>query len=118
LERSSADLADREAVTGHFQNLRALVVDDIAINLEIMGRQLRNFGMQTTTISDGRAAIAELEHAWHRGRPYDIVFLDRMMPDISGDELARRIRAHQFLSDTRLVIASSVGRDFIPIRTI
>jgi len=113
LERSSADLADRAAVTGHFQNLRALVVDDIAVNLEIMGRQLRNFGMRATTISDGRAAIAELEHAWHRGQPYDIVFLDRMMPDISGDELARRIRAHAFLSDTRLVVASSVGRDFI-----
>jgi len=112
-ERSSADLAEREAVTGHFQNLRALVVDDIAINLEILGRQLRNFGMRATTISDGRAAIAELEHAWHRGQPYDIVFLDRMMPEISGDELARRIRAHAFLSDTRLVIASSVGRDFI-----
>jgi len=113
LERSSADLAAREAVTGHFQNLRALVVDDIAINLEILGRHLRNFGMRATTISDGRATIAELEHAWQRGQPYDIVFIDQMMPEISGDELARRIRAHQFLSDTRLVIASSVGRDFI-----
>jgi len=113
LERSSADLADREAMKGHFKNLRALVVDDIDINLEIMSRQLRNFGMQATTLSDGRAAIAELELAWHRGQPYDIVFLDRMMPEISGDEIARLIRAHEFLSDTRLVIASSVGRDFI-----
>jgi CheY-like chemotaxis protein/HPt (histidine-containing phosphotransfer) domain-containing protein len=113
LERSSADLADREALTGHFKDLRALVVDDIEINLEIMERQWRNFGMQAATISDGRAAIAELEQAWRRGQPYDIVFLDRMMPEISGDELARRIRAHAFLSDTRLIIASSVGRDFI-----
>jgi len=113
LERSSADLADREALTGHFKNLRALVVDDIDINLEIMSRQLRNFGMQAATISDGHAALAELEQAWQRGQPYDIVFLDRMMPGISGDELARLIRAHAFLSETRLVIASSVGRDFI-----
>ena len=113
LEHCSADLADREVLTGHFKNLRALVVDDIAINLEIMARQLQNFGMQATTISDGLAAIGELERAWQGGRPYDIVFLDRMMPEISGDEIARRIRAHEFLSDTRIVIASSVGRDFI-----
>ena len=53
LERSSADLADREALTGHFKNLRALVVDDIAMNLEIMGRQLRTFGMQATGVADG-----------------------------------------------------------------
>jgi signal transduction histidine kinase/DNA-binding response OmpR family regulator len=113
MERSSADLADREALTGHFKNLRALVVDDIDVNLEIMGRQLRNFGMQATTVSDGYAAMAELERAWHRNQPYDIVFLDQMMPGLSGDQLAGRIRAHKFLAETRLVIASSVGRDFI-----
>jgi CheY-like chemotaxis protein/HPt (histidine-containing phosphotransfer) domain-containing protein len=113
LERSGTDLAEREALTGHFKNLRALVVDDIDINLEIMSRHLRNFGMQTATVNDGYAAMAELERAWHRGQPYDIVLLDQMMPGISGDELAGRIRAHESLSDTRLIIVSSVGRDFI-----
>ncbi len=54
-----------------------------------------------------------MERAWHQSQPYDIVILDQMMPGLSGDELAGRIRAHKFLSDTRLVIASSVGRDFI-----
>ena len=113
MERSSADLADREALTGHFKNLRALVVDDIDVNLEIMGRQLRNFGMHATTVCDGYTAMAELERAWHKNQPYDIVFLDQMMPGLSGDQLAGRIRAHKFLAETRLVIASSVGRDFI-----
>jgi CheY-like chemotaxis protein/HPt (histidine-containing phosphotransfer) domain-containing protein len=93
--------------------LRALIVDDTDINLEIMGRQLRNFGMHADTINNGHAAIAELERAWHRHQPYDIVFLDQMMPGISGNELAGQIRAHKFLSETRLVIASSAGRDFI-----
>ena len=113
MERSSADLADREALTGHFKNLRALVVDDIGVNLEIMGRQLRNFGMHASVVNDGYDALAELERAWHKNQPYDIVFLDQMMPGLSGDQLAGRIRAHKFLADTRLVIASSVGRDFI-----
>jgi CheY-like chemotaxis protein/HPt (histidine-containing phosphotransfer) domain-containing protein len=113
LERSTVTLADREIVTGHFKNLRALVVDDIPLNLEIMRRQLQSFGLAAVTVGDGFAAMAELERAWHRSQPYDIVFLDQMMPGLSGDELAGRIRAHADLSETRLIIVSSVGRDFI-----
>ncbi|HYJ36686.1 MAG TPA: response regulator, partial [Rhizomicrobium sp.] len=92
---------------------RALVVDDIELNLEIMARQLRNFGLQVTAIHDGHSCIGELEQAWRLGQPYDVVFLDQMMPGISGAELAARIRSHKFLAATRLVIASSVGRDFV-----
>jgi signal transduction histidine kinase/CheY-like chemotaxis protein len=113
LARSSADIADREVLTGHFKNLRALVVDDTDINLEIMRRELEDFGMQVATVNDGFAALAELERAWHRNLPYDIVFLDQVMPGLSGDELAGRIRAHECLGETRLIIVSSVGRDFI-----
>jgi len=112
LERSAADLSDRKAIKRGFRNLRALVVDDIDINLQIMARQLRGFGMRASTIHDPLAAIDEMERAWHRNQPYDIVFLDQMMPGISGAELAAAIRAHKYLSDTHLIIVSSVGRDF------
>ena len=113
LERSSADLAGRDTLNGQLKDLRALVVDDIELNLEIMARQLRNFGLQVTAIHDGHSCIGELEQAWRLGQPYDVVFLDQMMPGISGAELAARIRSHKFLAATRLVIASSVGRDFV-----
>ncbi|HJT42680.1 MAG TPA: response regulator [Rhizomicrobium sp.] len=113
LERSSADLTDREALTGHFKNLRALVVDDIDINQEILSRQLRRFGMHAKAVQDGYGAMEELERAWHHKQPYDIVLLDQMMPGLPGDQVADRIRKHTFLSDTRLIIISSVGRDFI-----
>ena len=54
--------------------------------------------------------MAELERVWHRGRPYDVVFLDQMMPGLSGDALARRIRATPFLAETKIIIVSSAGR--------
>jgi signal transduction histidine kinase/CheY-like chemotaxis protein/HPt (histidine-containing phosphotransfer) domain-containing protein len=113
LERSTASLADRQVIAAHFKNLRALVVDDIPLNLEIMRRQLESFGIATSTVGDGFAAMAELERAWHRSQPYDLVLLDQMMPGLSGDELAGRIRAHEHLSETHLIIVSSVGRDCI-----
>jgi len=109
LMRSTARLPDLQTLPGHFKHLRALLVDDIAMNLEILGRQLNIFGITAETTSDGFAAMAELERAWHRGKPYDIVFLDQMMPGIAGEDLAQRIRSNPALHETKLVLVSSAG---------
>jgi signal transduction histidine kinase/DNA-binding response OmpR family regulator len=109
-ERSTAHIADRETLPEHFKTLRVLLVDDIGMNLTIMSRQLKTLGMSATGVTDGFAAMAELERAWHQGKPYDLVFLDQMMPGLAGDELARRIRANVHLADAKLVVVSSAGR--------
>jgi signal transduction histidine kinase/CheY-like chemotaxis protein/HPt (histidine-containing phosphotransfer) domain-containing protein len=112
-EKSAAHVADRATLPAHFKSLRVLVVDDIEMNLTIMTRQLAVFGMAVATANDAFAAMAELERAWHRGKPYDLVFLDQMMPGLAGDDLARRIRANTHLSETKLVIVSSGGRGIV-----
>jgi len=112
-EKSTEHVADRTSLPAHFKTLRVLLVDDIAMNLTIMTRQLKVFGMAVTAVDDAFAAMAELERAWHRGQPYDLVFLDQMMPGLAGDDLARRIRANEHLSETRLVIVSSGGRGIV-----
>ena len=109
-EKSAAQVADRASLPSHFKTLRVLLVDDVEMNLTIMTRQLKAFGMSVTAVNDAFAAMAELERAWHRGQPYDLVFLDQMMPGLAGDQLARRIRDSEHLSETRLVIVSSGGR--------
>jgi len=112
-EKSTAHIVDRETLPGHFKALRVLVVDDIAMNLTIASRQLEALGMSVNCVDDGFAAMAELERAWHQGQPYDLAFLDQMMPGLSGDELARRIRANTSLRETKLVIVSSIGREAV-----
>ena len=112
-EKASAGLVDRERVPEHFRDLKALLVDDVDFNLEVMSRHLRAFHVEATTAHDGFAALAELERAWHQGRPYDIVFLDQMMPGLSGDALVKRIRATPALAETKLVVVSSAGRGAI-----
>ena len=109
LPRSSVSIPDLQNLPDQLKNLKVLVVDDIAMNLEILGRQLGAYGINTTGVEDGFGAFAELERAWHKGAPYDIVFLDQMMPGMAGEDLAARIRAHANLSETKLVLVSSAG---------
>jgi signal transduction histidine kinase/DNA-binding response OmpR family regulator len=89
--------------------LRALAVDDVEMNREIISRQLKGFGIEVVCCFDGFGALAELERAWRAGRPYDIVFLDQMMPGLSGEAVAARIRAMPEGGDAKLVLVSSAG---------
>ena len=98
-----------ESLPEQLKKLKVLLVDDVAMNLEILSRQLTASGIQPAVVGDGFAALAELERAWHAGKPYDIVFLDQMMPGISGEELARRICSVKPVHDIKLVLVSSAG---------
>jgi two-component system cell cycle sensor histidine kinase/response regulator CckA len=68
--------------------MSVLIVDDDAALRHFVDRALREAGYTTTVASDGPAAIdvaATLE-------PLDILVTDVMMPQMTGDELARRLR--------------------------
>jgi signal transduction histidine kinase/DNA-binding response OmpR family regulator len=109
LASAFAPLPDRGSLPAQLVGTRAIAVDDIEMNLEIISRQLRELGIETTLCRDGFEALAEIERAWHRGKPYDIVFLDQMMPGLTGEGLAMRIRAIPALAETKLVLVSSGG---------
>jgi signal transduction histidine kinase/DNA-binding response OmpR family regulator len=101
--------AAREQAPLRLTGLKALVVDDIQVNLEIMRRYLESFGITVATATDGFTAMAMLERAGHNGQAFDLAVIDYMMPEMAGDELARRIRAHPLLAKMKLMIASSAG---------
>jgi CheY-like chemotaxis protein len=67
--------------------IRALVVDDEESVLRFVERVLRDAGYETVTAGDGPKAI-ELAEA----TSFDILVTDVMMPQMTGDELARRLR--------------------------
>ena len=109
LERSTVQVPDPRSLPSQLRSLKVLVVDDVEINLEILTRQLGAYGIKVKCVSDGFAAVAELEREWHRGKPYDIAFLDQMMPGMAGEDLAARIRINPQLRETKLVLISSAG---------
>ncbi len=101
---------ERRALPGKLAGLDVLVVDDVLMNRRILTRQLAGFGIEAMSVDDGFAAMAELERAFHQGKPFDLVIIDQMMPGLSGEALAQQIRATAGLAETKIVIASSAGR--------
>jgi signal transduction histidine kinase/CheY-like chemotaxis protein/HPt (histidine-containing phosphotransfer) domain-containing protein len=110
LEAAHAQVIEVDDMPAHLKGVRALAVDDIEMNLEILSRQLRGFGMEVVCCRDGFDAMAEIERAWHRGAPHDVIFLDQMMPGLAGETLAARVRAMPQFRETKMILISSAGQ--------
>jgi len=77
---------------------RVLIVDDHPVNRQLPGMLMRGTDWQSDTASSGEEALAKLNAA-----PYDVVLLDISMPDLSGDEVCRRIRADARFKNLRVI---------------
>ncbi len=79
-----APLPEAEALQG----LRALIIDDNATSMRVLGETLAGFGMAAHGVADGEAALAELAR-----EPYSVVLLDSVVPNTDSFALARQIHA-------------------------
>ncbi|MFI5034548.1 MAG: response regulator, partial [Reyranellales bacterium] len=82
---------------------RILIVDDIPDNRILLSRRFERQGYQCAEADSGQGALAAIE-----GRPFDVVLLDVMMPDLDGLEVLRRIR--EKYSQEMLAVIMVTGR--------
>jgi len=82
--------------------LRVLVVDDEPMVREVVAQCLAADGHTTVTAEDGRMGL----EAFQTGK-FDLVIVDRAMPEMSGDELAARIR--RVASDQPIIMLTGFG---------
>ena len=90
------DISESEVVAGIGDKLalldgrRALIVDDIMINRQIVVAMMEMYGMETEEARDGEEALFILQSALPGH--YDVVLMDIQMPKLNGFDTARAIR--------------------------
>jgi PAS domain S-box-containing protein len=85
---------------------RLLVVDDNAVNREVVRRQASTWGMLPRETGSPREALEWIR----RGDPFDAAILDMHMPEMDGLALAREIRRSRDGRILPLVMLTSLGR--------
>jgi signal transduction histidine kinase/CheY-like chemotaxis protein len=85
------------------QGHRVLVVDDHPVNVRVLTRQLRQWGLRVATAESGTAALDILA----QGMMPDMIVTDMHMPGMDGLDLARRVRALPGGATLPLVLLSS-----------
>lgn len=83
-----------------------LVVDDEPDLLETLRYNLGRDGHQVLVAEDGASALQLL-----RQRSIQLVLLDVMLPDLTGTELLRRIRASKQLQNLPVILLTAKGEE-------
>jgi signal transduction histidine kinase len=87
---------------------KALVVDDIEINLEVTRAMLSAFDMDADVAQGGEEAVRMAA-----AQAYDVIFMDHMMPEVDGIEATARIRIQGGQNATVPIVAltANTGED-------
>ena len=92
------------------RGLRALVVDDNAVNRRVLEQQLMDWEMRSTLLESGKEVLSTLHLAERAGDPYHFVLLDYQMPEIDGAMAAEAVRSAPAFRDVIVIMLTSAGR--------
>jgi PAS domain S-box-containing protein len=87
--------------------LPVLVVDDNTTNLSILQGVLGYWRMETTAVTSGHLALAEMRRTADAGTPLPLVLLDAAMPGMDGFAVAEEIRQDPRLAKATIMMLSS-----------
>ncbi len=90
------------------ESTRVLIVEDEPVNRKILLENLEQEGYQTTCVSTGEDVWAQIS-----ANPdgFDVILLDRIMPDMNGIEILRRVKAHPTLLQTPIIMQTTLSSD-------
>ncbi len=74
--------------------MRILVVEDDSASSFVLTTLLKPYG-ETIAADNGIAGLEAFRHAHDEGRPFDLVCLDIMMPQLDGQGVLRALRAYE-----------------------
>lgn len=87
-------------------DLKVLVIDDEKVDSEHARLILNELGIDADFSLNGNDAINKIEFQIAKQEPFNLILLDWKMPDMSGVEIARKIR-EELKDDTAIIILTA-----------
>ena len=94
--------------------MRALVIDDSRTVRIIIGRILRELGIEVTEASNGREALEQLE----RSPDVALMLVDWNMPEMDGYDFLRVVRSQRAYDAVRILMVTSESQSEQVIRAL
>ncbi|WP_338462540.1 response regulator [Synechococcus elongatus IITB7] len=82
---------------------RLLVADDNEINRDVLQRRLSRLGHDVICVASGQEALTLLAQ-----EPFDLLFLDVMMPGLTGFEVLQKLKADPTLAELPVLMISAL----------
>ncbi|MFP4204591.1 MAG: response regulator [Spirochaetaceae bacterium] len=89
---------------------RILVVDDHTMARDVLRRYLEAVGATVEEAESGARGIETLRENARQGHPFDVAFIDLLMPGMDGWQTASEINADKKINSTKLILLSPTGR--------
>lgn len=90
---------------------KILIVDDSNLVRKSLTHQLNSIGLQyIQSSSNGEDAFLKMQYAEQLGNPFEIVFIDMIMPVVEGWHLASKIKNSSELAKTKLYMLVPEGQ--------
>ncbi|GIU29064.1 chemotaxis protein CheW [Shewanella colwelliana] len=91
--------------------LNILLVDDSLVARKQLSDALDSINIPYLVTSDGREALAIMEHASQEGRPVDLLVSDIEMPGLDGYELAFEVKNTPSLASAYIILHTSLSSE-------
>lgn len=109
LKKQKEATSEKILLPESLQNVKILIVDDNESSREILRTRLKSWGARPDEAKDGISALKKLREAIESGDPFVMAIIDMQMPEVDGETLGRIIASDKKLSDTIMVMLTSVG---------
>ena len=112
--RSAKKQAINVLASQQLKKARVLVVTGLLGSAEFIEAYATASGIKCEGISRGQSALTMIQQATLTGKPYDVVFVERLLPDMDAFEFARRVKQEREVAETKLILVStfdSAARD-------
>jgi len=97
-------------IPADLEGTHVLVVDDNRTSLLLTNKLLQSWKCRSADALNGKDALSMLRQAVQDGDPFQLILIDKMMPEMDGLELGQQIKGDSILQETMMIMMTSMGK--------